>query len=58
MWDEENLYLAADVTEDTPYGAIEMLSLDGEDNFKVYISTDPTADPAARPMAPMTSSCT
>lgn len=46
MWDEENLYLAADVTEDTPYGAIEMLPLDGEDNFKVYISTDPTADPA------------
>lgn len=45
-WDEENLYLAADVTEDTPYGAIEMLPLDGEDNFKVYISTDPTADPA------------
>ncbi len=45
MWDEENLYLAADVTEDTPYGAIEMLPLDGEDNFKVYISTDPTADP-------------
>ena len=32
MWDEENLYLAADVTEDTPY----------EDNFKVYISTDST----------------
>ncbi len=42
MWDEENLYLAADVTEDTPYGAIEMLPLDGEDNFKVYISTDST----------------
>ena len=46
MWDEENLYLAADVNEDTPYGAIEMLPLDGEDNFKVYISTDPAADPA------------
>lgn len=46
MWDEVNLYLAADVTEDTPYGAIEMLPLDGEDNFKVFISTDPTADPA------------
>lgn len=46
MWDENNLYLAVDVTEDSPYGAIEMLELDGEDNFKVYISTDPTADPA------------
>ena len=46
MWDEENLYLAVDVNEDSPFGAIEMLPLDGEDNFKLYISTDPTADPA------------
>ena len=45
MWDATNLYLAVDVNEDTPFGAIEMLPLDGEDNFKVYISTDPTADP-------------
>lgn len=45
MWDEENLYLAADVTEDTPFGAIEMLELDGQDNLKLYISTDPSADP-------------
>ena len=33
------------MTEDTPYGAIEMLPLDGEDNLKVFISTDPTDDP-------------
>ena len=46
MWDENNLYLAADVNEDSPYGAIEMLELDGEDNFKLYLSTDPAADPA------------
>lgn len=45
-WDENNLYVAADVTEDTPLGAIEMLPIDGEDNLKLYISTDPTADPA------------
>ncbi len=45
MWDEECLYLAIDVTEDSPFGAIEMLPLDGEDNFKVFISTDPAADP-------------
>lgn len=45
MWDDANLYLAVDVTEDTPFGAIEMLPLDGEDNFKLYISTDPAADP-------------
>lgn len=45
-WDEDNLYMAAQVTEDTPLGAIEMLPIDGEDNLKLYISTDPTADPA------------
>ena len=45
MWDATNLYLAVEVNEDTPFGAIEMLALDGEDNFKLYISTDPTADP-------------
>lgn len=44
-YNEENLYLAFDVTEDTPYGAIEMLPVDGEDNLKIYISTDPAADP-------------
>lgn len=44
-WDEESLYMAADVTEDTPLGAIEMLPIDGEDNLKLYISTDPNADP-------------
>lgn len=45
-WDEENLYMAAQVTEDSPLGAIEMLPIDGEDNLKLYISTDPTADPS------------
>ena len=44
-WDDENLYIAADVTEDSPLGAIEMLPIDGEDNLKLYISTDPNADP-------------
>ena len=44
-WDEENLYIAADVTEDTPLGAIEMLPIDGEDNLMLFISTDPQADP-------------
>ncbi|MDR0929238.1 MAG: hypothetical protein LBM74_05930 [Oscillospiraceae bacterium] len=44
-WDEENLYMAAEVTEDTPLGAIEMLPIDEQDNLKLYISTDPTADP-------------
>ena len=44
-WDEEYLYIAADVTEDTPLGAIEMLPIDGEDNIILFISTDPAADP-------------
>ena len=44
-WNEENLYVAADVTEDTPLGAIEMLPIDGEDNLILFISTDPKADP-------------
>ena len=45
-WDEENLYIAAEVTEDSVFGAIEMLELDGMDNFQLYVSTDPAADPA------------
>ena len=45
MWDEEYLYLAAEVMEDTPYGAIDMLPVDGEDNFKLYLSTDSALDP-------------
>ena len=44
-WDEDNLYIAADVNEDTPLGAIEMLPIDGEDNIILFISTDPAADP-------------
>ena len=55
MWDEGNLYLAADVTEDTPFGAIEMLELDGQDNLKLYISTDPTAIQKEQPTTPMIS---
>ena len=45
-WDEEYFYLAADITEDSPYGAIEMLPLDGEDNIEVFLSTNPADDPA------------
>lgn len=45
MWDEENLYLGIEVTEDSPFGALEMLPLDGEDNFELFISTNPLDDP-------------
>lgn len=44
-WNDDNLYIAADVTENDPLGAIEMLPIDYEDNLKLYISTDPAADP-------------
>lgn len=45
-YDETNLYLAFDVTEDSVYGAIDMLPVDGEDNLKIFLSTNPAADPA------------
>ena len=44
-WDEENLYIAADITEDTPLGSIASLAIDGADNIILFISTDPAADP-------------
>ena len=45
MWDDANLYIAVEMNEDSPFGAIEMLPLDGEDNFKIYLSTNPADDP-------------
>ena len=45
-WDETYFYIGADVTEDTIFGAIETLSVDGVDNFQVYLSTNPADDPA------------
>lgn len=45
-WDETYLYIGADVTEDTVFGAIETLPVDGVDNFQLYLSTNPADDPA------------
>lgn len=45
-WDETYFYIGADVTEDTVFGAIETLPVDGVDNFQVYLSTNPADDPA------------
>jgi len=45
MWDEENLYIGANIVEDTPFGAIAMLPIDGNDNIALYFSTNPQADP-------------
>lgn len=45
MWDEETLYLAAEMKEATPFGAVGQLAHDMEDNFKLYLSTNPDSDP-------------
>lgn len=45
MWDDMNLYIGADVTEDTPFRSAEMLALDAQDSFVLYFSTSPKADP-------------
>jgi len=44
-WDETNLYIGAEVNEDSVFGAIETLPLDGMDNFQIYLSTNPADDP-------------
>lgn len=45
MWDEDNLYLAADVMTGSRFEVIEGLPLNRVDNFMVYISTNPELDP-------------
>lgn len=45
-WDEEYLYIGADVNEDSVWGAIETLPMNGMDNFVLYLSTNPADDPA------------
>lgn len=45
MWDEEHLFLAADVQDASPFGAVGILPHDMEDNFKLYLSTNPDSDP-------------
>lgn len=45
-WDEEAIYFGLEVIEDSVFGAIETLPMDGMDNFEIFLSTDPAADPA------------
>ena len=45
MWDEENLYLAASVTDDTPFMYREGFPPDMADALVLFLSTDPAADP-------------
>lgn len=46
MWDEENLYLAMKIMDDTPLVYREGFPLDELDAMIFFLSTDPDADPA------------
>ncbi len=46
MWDEENLYLAVDIKDDTPFVYREGFPLDELDAIIFFLSTNPEADPA------------
>lgn len=46
MWDEENLYIAAQVKDDTPFVYREGFPLDELDAIIIFLSTNPEADPA------------
>ena len=45
MWDEENLYLAMKILDDTPYVYRGGFPLDELDSVIFFLSTDPAADP-------------
>ena len=45
MWDEENLYIAMKILDDTPLVYREGFPLDELDAVIFFLSTDPTADP-------------
>lgn len=45
MWDEENLYIAASVLDDTPFVYREGFPLDELDAIILFLSTNPDADP-------------
>lgn len=44
MWDEENLYLAARIMDDTPFMYREGFPPDMADSMVLFLSTDPQAD--------------
>lgn len=45
MWDEDNLYLAGSIMDDTPFMYREGFPPDMADSLVVFICTDPGADP-------------
>lgn len=44
MWDEENLYLGAEIQDDVPFTARPGFKPDDADSIGIYLSTDATAD--------------
>lgn len=52
MWDVENLYIGATVTDDSPLMYRMGFPPDQADSISIYISTDPSADPARDAYAP------
>ncbi len=46
MWDEENLYIGANILDDTPFVYREGFPLDELDAIILFLSTNPEADPA------------
>lgn len=46
MWDAENLYIGAQVSDDVPFVRFFGFLIDGIDALAVYLSTDPKSDPA------------
>lgn len=51
MWDDDHLYLAAKVLDDTPYMYREGFPPDMADSLVLFLSTDPAADPARKSYA-------
>lgn len=47
-WDLENLYIAAEILDDSPFVWFMAYGLDGNDGLGVYLSTNPNAEPGRR----------
>ncbi|MCS7240350.1 MAG: hypothetical protein NZ651_03785 [Candidatus Bipolaricaulota bacterium] len=48
MWDEENLYIAAEIFDDVPFTARAGFRPDEADSLGIYLSTNPQANPARK----------
>jgi len=52
MWDVDNLYIGALILDDAPYMSRMGFSPNEADSIGVFLSTDPTADPARKAYEP------